>query len=478
MCRFGRFSSGGTAALQLATLCPCFHRYRPGEFLVMSNSILGFEHPLFLVRIGFQATLRLRPIYVKPLEACMSIIPTGGYAKTRYYELAEDSCANRTNYVTIAGIPGTVNPSKTAFGLAIAQGQTMTTYQCSCMSTHPRYIVAVAMSLIVLCLGTQVGLGGEDNGDPDTAWLPQPQLAGYESLIPSAAQELHNGPSINRQMAAFILGQIGGPESCRILRAALDDADRWVRIHAGVALAQHGKVEGLAGSKAALYEGPAWLKFYAIYGLNQIRSEHARQVLDTTACKGDPFLNRVIIAARKERSTISGVPLRNEPVSVRDWSELAEVAAQAFLDEADIWFHGGDYDQAIRCNEAAIFLQPSWVDVYAASAWLQWSMNRHGAAITTYRRAIAANPDNWEAHFELGFYYLHHGRISSAVKYLKNSFELDAPPLRARSYAHALEKAGKLSQALLIWQQLDKRDSSGAVDANLNRLRKILSADE
>lgn len=346
------------------------------------------------------------------------------------------------------------------------------------MSSHLRYVAAVATPLLMLCLGPRIGFASEENGGAETAWMPIPRLAGCESLIPFAAEELHNGLPVNRQRAAFILGQIGGLQGLQMLRGALDDGDRWVRIHAGVGLAQHGAAEGLQGSKAALYEGPVWLKFYAIFGLNQIGSKDARDVLNSTGCSGDPFLSRVIVAAREERGTLRGAPSRKEPITAGNWAEVREVAAQALTDEADTWFHAGDYDQAIRCNEAAIFLQPSWVDVYAASAWLQWSMNRHGAAITTYRRAIAANPNNWEAHFELGFYYLHHNHVSSAVEHLKRSFELDAPPVQARTYAHALEKSGKLREALLIWQELDTRDSSGAVDANLNRLRKILGDDK
>ena len=73
----------GAAALLLAAHCLLFHRYRPGEFLVMSNSILAFDHPLFLVCTGFQDAPRLCSVYVKPLEACRYIIPATNIIQTR-----------------------------------------------------------------------------------------------------------------------------------------------------------------------------------------------------------------------------------------------------------------------------------------------------------------------------------------------------------------------------------------------------------
>jgi len=323
------------------------------------------------------------------------------------------------------------------------------------------------------CLETAVADEHETAFD-ESEWVPLALLSGQESLIPPAVAKLQNGLLINRRRAAFILGQIGTPQALAALRSALADSDRRVRIHAGVALAQQGVAEGYQGAKAALYEGPAWLQYYAIYGLNQIRDERALVLLEQNSCEGDPFLSRVVKAAQRPEPVQSARgPFYEQPLLAQDWPELLEIAARALAIECDTWFHGGDYDQAIRCNEATVFLQPSWVEVYAASAWLQWSMNRHGAAISTYRRAIDANPTDWEAYFELGFYYMHHGHPSAAVEHLRQSVELGAPPISARSYAHALEQVGRLKQALRVWQQLDRIDQSGVVDSNLRRLEQL-----
>lgn len=306
-----------------------------------------------------------------------------------------------------------------------------------------------------------------------TRWAPLPWMWGQDGLTPAAAALLTEGTGEDRLRAAFVLGQVGTPGALGALRGAAEDTDRMVRVHVGVALAQSGMPTS-AACEAALWEGPRWLQFYAIHGLNQIGSVAARRRLAQTTAGDDVFINDTLRAAAGGRAPRPTGPLTPEPLTAENAGDLLTVAANALVDEADVWFDVGKYDQCIRCNEAAIFLEPERTDLYGVNGWLLWSMNRHGAAITTYRRAIAANPGEWDAYFELGFYYMHHTQVRSAVRHLHKSVELGAPPVAARSYAHALEKAGRSVEALQFWEQLDKVDGTGVVDSNIARLRELL----
>ena len=340
------------------------------------------------------------------------------------------------------------------------------------------YVWAALLSLLICQM---CWCDGEHTGASETAfepvqWGPVCLLRGQHRLIDVMADRLMDGASQDRQRAAFALGQIGGVAVEHVLFEALQDSDRQVRLHVALALAQCGRKEGYPGAAAAFYAGPEWVKYYAIYGMCRADRAACLRLLQQHPVSGSPFLSRIISQAQQyppadwpPREPYGGL------LEWCDWQLALEFAAEAMVAEADIWFHAGDYEQVIRCNEAALFLQPSWVDVYSNSGWLLWSMNRHGAAVEVYRKAIQANPDSWEAHFELGYYYLLQGHARLAIQYLKRAVDLDAPPIRARSYAHALERSGRLEEARDFWRQLEAVDDSGVVTNNLQRLEEILS---
>lgn len=334
----------------------------------------------------------------------------------------------------------------------------------------------LALSLVLLSAVALSAQAPARPGPDILGWAPLPVLEGRVALVAPAEEKLDDPDSRIRQRAVFILGQVGTKKALAACKTALDDTDRDVRIMAGVGLAQHGLSEGLPGARAALWKSPDWLKAYAIYGLYTIGTPEAERVLKIASAKGNPFISQVLKDARGGQRRYEAHEFSDEAFAdVTDWTDARDAAVDGLVMESDVWFHAGEYDQAIRCNEAALFLDPHIVELYAVSGWLQWSMGRHGAAIRSYRHGIAANPASWTAYFELGFYYLHHDRPTLSLKYLKRAVDLGAPANFARTYAHALEETGQLEKSLQVWQALDERDDSGVVDLNMRRLEKVLA---
>ncbi|MFP3904642.1 MAG: HEAT repeat domain-containing protein [Armatimonadota bacterium] len=310
----------------------------------------------------------------------------------------------------------------------------------------------------------------------ELGWAPLPAMEDRSQLVDPAAGKLDASDSYTRRQAAFILGQAGTDASLQALESALKDSDRDLRIMAGVGLAGHGDARGLDGCRAALYQGPEWLKSYAIYGLVAINTPESKQVLRTTKARNNPLISRLLADAQQGHPRYEDFPFPGEPFQeVESWEDAVDAAVAALVVEADVWFHSGDYEQAVRSNDTALFLDPHFVDLYANSAWLLWSMGRHGAAITMYRRGIETNPMSWQAHFELGFYYYRHDQSLLALPHLERSVKLGAPPHFARTYTHALEAVGRFQDSLDVWKELDRRDDSGAVDMNIRRLEEILA---
>ncbi len=282
-------------------------------------------------------------------------------------------------------------------------------------------------------------------------WAPLDMLWGHREVVPYLLKVLNSDEPSNRARAAFVLGQIGNPQTADALWAARHDNDRTVRLHAGIALAYLGDEQGLPAARAALISAPRWLRYYAIMGLWRIGTPHAWALLNHSQAAQPPFLAQVIAAALAtpatvpplERSATGAEQLAGPLTNSFIWESVADV----FITEADWWWHRGDYDQAIRCLQVVVFMQPDRVETYGDIAWLQWSMGHNTEAIGTYHQAIDTNPTNPRAYFNLGFHYSNIGQYEPAVRYLEQAVSNGGSQLMRRMYAHTLEAAGQIEGA-------------------------------
>lgn len=158
--------------------------------------------------------------------------------------------------------------------------------------------------------------------------------------------------------------------------------------------------------------------------------------------------------------------------------QMWEQAADVLIAESDWWYHCGDYDQAIRCSEASILLDPDYVETYSVVAWLEWSMGRNVDAIGTLHRAIGAapmDPDSWNA---LGFHYFNIGEYEKAEPPLAQAVALKGDHLAYRTYAHCLERLGKTEKSLAVWEELmEMRPDDGSVKLNYERVKAAVAGE-
>ncbi len=309
-------------------------------------------------------------------------------------------------------------------------------------------------------------------------WAPLDMLWGHREVASYLLKVLDSDEPSNRARAAFVLGQIGSPEAIDALWAAKHDNERTVRLHAGIALAYLGDEQGLPAARAALTDAPTWLRYYAIVGLWRMGTTQAWALLNHSQAAQPPFLEQVIAAALATPATVP--PLER---SVTGAEQLAgpltnsfvwESVAGAFRAETDWWWHRGDHDQAIRCLQVVVFMQPDRVETYSDIAWLQWSLGDNSGAIGIYHRAIDTNPTNPRAHFNLGFHYFNIGQYEPAVRYLEQAVCHGGSRLMRRMYAHALEAAGQIEASLRQWKQmLQQTPDEVVVQRNYERVRQL-----
>jgi tetratricopeptide (TPR) repeat protein len=294
-------------------------------------------------------------------------------------------------------------------------------------------------------------------------WEPLPLLTHQRQWLPLIRKAVSGPDAVTRRRGLFVLGCLWLPDSRPLARPALRDKDRLVRMQAAVTLCLSHDPKGLPGATAALREGPPWLRLYALEGLWRLNTAAAQDALHTTRGGLDPLLQSTLDQALKTAPR----PLRLAPnrqlPAPRSLYDLWLTVADSFILESDYWWHKGDYDQSIRCQQTALFFDPTSVDAFTNVAWLQWSMGRHEEAIATYRQAIAANPQSWEAADALGQYYLRHGEKELGVRYLHQAATLGSPPIPRRVLGHALQAQGRTQEALQVWKDILQMDPNDPI---------------
>ncbi|MGB9587642.1 MAG: tetratricopeptide repeat protein, partial [Armatimonadota bacterium] len=251
-----------------------------------------------------------------------------------------------------------------------------------------------------------------------------------------------------------------------------------VRIHSGIALACMGDARGIPVCAAMMDDAPSWIRYYAVYGLWVTNTTRARNILSRYKRDKDTVVGPAVIRALS-------APFAAPPPVPRGLANTNRVTAlhvDVFLDgcdimiaEADWWWHKGNFDQSIRCLEAAVFLYPTYVDGYSSIAWLHWSLGREADAVRALKRAVETMPRDPEPYFELGLHYYRTSRYELAEEPLAKALQLGPDFRTRRMYAHCLEKVGKLEDAVRQWTTIVNEDPSDSIaNRNLQRVKQLL----
>ncbi|MFP4248756.1 MAG: HEAT repeat domain-containing protein [Armatimonadota bacterium] len=311
-------------------------------------------------------------------------------------------------------------------------------------------------------------------GEPDhDREQPVGVIAGHVYALPALIEGLALDDPLMRARCAFLLGQIASPDGTDALRQALNDSDRDVRMFAGMALARMGDSDGLPAAHAAYYGNRWWIRYWAIDALARLD-----RVPEVALEDPDPLVRGIAEDGRRGGwEPASATAEYPGPVDA-SLDDIIFNFTTYMVGETDWWWHAGHYEQIIRGNETIVWLDPEFLDGLTNSAYLYWSLERDVEALATYRRAVSMHPDEWEAHFELGFFYFNaQRRFADAVPLFKRARELGAPPERARLHAHALEKSGRVDEAYEVWRELVANTPDDPVARqNLQRLKEIIGS--
>lgn len=309
---------------------------------------------------------------------------------------------------------------------------------------------------------------------PGSRVLPIPVMEGHTWAIPALLDGLTSGDAAIRARCCFLLGQIGDHGVLDALAARLDDPDRSVREFAGMALARMGDWRGYHAATAAMSGNRWWVRFWAVEAIARgwWGPPHADRILHDP----DDLVRALAEEASQRTWEPVGASLAYSGPENPSLDAVIFTLVNYLIGETDWWWHAGDYPQIIRCFETAVWLDPSFSEGFANAAYLYWSLGRNTEAVATYRKNVQVNPDDWTAHFELGFYYFNaQKRFAEAIPEFARARELGARPEQARMHAHALEHAGRPRDALAVWREIQAQvPDDPVVRGNIDRLEQSL----
>lgn len=162
--------------------------------------------------------------------------------------------------------------------------------------------------------------------------------------------------------------------------------------------------------------------------------------------------------------------------NVHSDEEVIENAVGILIGIGDYCWHEGFHFQLIRILKASVELEPTFGEAYENAAWLLISYNRKDEALQILKQYLQRNPNRYEPYYELGWFYFHWQKEpNKAIPWLEKANRFPHPPIIEHTLAHAYERAGRLKEALAVWENKLKRYPNDPVaNRQSKRLREIL----
>ena len=156
--------------------------------------------------------------------------------------------------------------------------------------------------------------------------------------------------------------------------------------------------------------------------------------------------------------------------------EILDDVVDRLWDRADWYWHEGRYEERVAIDRLIIRIEPQFIEPYGTAGWLLESLGRDPEALALYRQAVAAVPERWETHQDLGmFYYGHKKYPAAAAEFREATQKPGAPGYVWKMLAHASEHAGDLERAVAAWEGAARvTPNDPAVAVNLQRVQARL----
>ncbi len=193
---------------------------------------------------------------------------------------------------------------------------------------------------------------------------------------------------------------------------------------------QYGEAYNLFKEALELEPDNAWANFGAARALSQsadqeLVNQHMAKVVENALAPDGAQLRGVIMLLRnalEQDRFAEARDLLGEAKDIAERGELPQMELKA-LEAALMFMTFQPYQEFI---DAALAESPEYGDAYAIPGYYAMVTRRYRESGEFYQQAVNLQPDNWEAHLELGQNYLRLNQVTPAVDHIRTSYEGDA----------------------------------------------------
>ncbi len=147
-------------------------------------------------------------------------------------------------------------------------------------------------------------------------------------------------------------------------------------------------------------------------------------------------------------------------------------------ESANALFVAGKFSECAQALDEALRQDPKLVPALTLRAKLAMSMNRFDVSTDSLRRALAADPSSWYAHFLLGFQYHLQNELPLALPELERARQLNPRDARPALFLGLTQESlGRLPEAVEFYQEairLEEMAGKPQADTLLTYTRLLL----
>jgi Tfp pilus assembly protein PilF len=127
-------------------------------------------------------------------------------------------------------------------------------------------------------------------------------------------------------------------------------------------------------------------------------------------------------------------------------------------EQADHYFHNGDYNRIIGLCRVMVETDPSFNDAYDDAAYLLWSQGDTKGADDFLQYGVKHSTDKMSVLFEFGSHLMRTKRPQAALPYLQRAAAMpNAGPLVYTQLGHCYEQNKKIKEAIETWEIVVKK---------------------